>query len=230
MRPLAFAVTTTLCLSLAPATAVASSIQIAGTTAGCFGDGCSSFSDEASFGAYSFDGVTFEITPDGDIATVSLGSFTRGNDFLAEPIPFTLQIAFSTPDGVIVVQYLGTLSLAVSASGAGPAWLDFDNAFLCVSAPEGPFGFSVLDVGNAGNGRHGLTRNRSRQITGLLRLPGLAGCADEPEGLAFAAPSSLVPQQISEPASLLLLGMALLGIGIHARRARRAAAIGSGRG
>jgi hypothetical protein len=220
MRPLAFAVTTTLCLSLAPATAVASSIQIAGTTTGCFGDGCSSFSDEASFGAYSFDGVTFEITPDGDIATVSLGSFTRGNDFLAEPVPFTLQIAFSTPDGVIVVQYLGTLSLAVSASGGGPAWLDFDNAFQCLGAPEGAFGLSVLDVGNAGNGRHGLTRNGRRQLTGLIRLPGLTACADDPGGSMSLAPSSLAPQQVSEPASMLLLGIGLLGFGIYARRAR----------
>jgi hypothetical protein len=219
MRFLRYVVTTGLCLALAHAAHAApiESFQIVGTTTGCFGEGCSSFSDQASFGAYSFDGVTFELAPEGDAASVSLGSFTRGNDFLAEPVPFTLQIAFTTPDGVTTLQYLGTLTLAVSASGAGPAWLDFDNAFLCVSAPEGPFGFSVLDVGNAGNGRHGLTRNGSRQLTGLIHLPGVAACADEPEDPAFAVSPLLGLQQIPEPATVVLLGLGLL---VAWRRAR----------
>ncbi|MBA3885633.1 MAG: PEP-CTERM sorting domain-containing protein [Acidobacteria bacterium] len=215
MKSVWYAVSAGLCFALGPVAAEAATIQsfqIVGTTTGCFGPGCSTFSDNPASAPFAFDGVTFNITTDADgSASFTIGEFARANAAFNGSLPFTLRVEFTAPVGVTPGSstYVATISAAVSANGNGPSWMDFDNSFQSFTFPGGSFGFGVLDIGASGSGRGGLNRKGEESLIGIIRLAQMTTLDTTP------AP------QVPEPATGLLLGLGLLGAGIRARQHRR---------
>lgn len=218
MRSFFYALTAGLCLALGSAAAEAATIQsfqIVGTTTGCFGAGCSTFSDNPTSAPFTFDGTTFDIVTAADgSATFVIGEFDRANAAFDGSLPFTLQVEFTVPVGVTPGSstYVATISAAVSTNGSGPSWVDFDNTLQAFTFPGGSFSFGVLDIGQSGSGDGGISRNGSQNLVGIIRFAQMTVNGDpdpDPD-----------PNPIPEPASVLLVGLGLLGAGLRARRSR----------
>jgi hypothetical protein len=218
MRRLCYALTAGLCLALGPAAAEAATIQsfqIVGTTTGCFGADCSSFSDTPTSEPFTFDGTTFDVTTAADgSATFTIGEFERANAAFDGSLPFTLRVEFLMPASVSPGSstYAATISAAVSANGSGPSWVNFDNTLQAFVFPGGSFSFGVLDIGQSGSGGGGINRNGSENLVGIIRFA---------ERTVNGDPGTGPGNQIPEPASLLLVGLGLLGAGFRARRQGR---------
>jgi hypothetical protein len=203
----------TLVVGLTAATASASSIEIGGTTLGCFGAGCTSFGAAATDETY---GLTFGsvgpfnvFTDDMGNADFLLGSFFRGNVNVSssnDPLPFTLKVQFGAPTG-IADGLFDALVTGVNYGGGGAVDVDFDNAWQLVTfengSGSGSFEFAVTDDFD-------VNKNGSGDILGGIR------------NATFAPAETVTIQEsvatVPEPASLALFGVGLLVVANRVRR------------
>ncbi len=206
-RALAGAVVLAAATMLTPA-AFASPIQIAGTTAGCFGAGCSNFDSEASGPfALSFTGTSFDVTTSADgSASFGLGSIGRGNSQIDDTVsvPFLLEVDFVVPAGLSAADSLTAIITGKNSGGGGPAAIDFVNDWQTLTFSNafgsGSFDFAVLLD-------YEVTKNGSTSIAGSIR-----NVQFTPVSTSENAPP------VSEPAAMMLMAV---GLAAAARTLRR---------
>lgn len=199
-------------------TAQAAPIDISGTTAGCFGAGCSTFElDPLGGSPIHFSGIGgagFDITTeaDGSYTGLVLGTFSRDQANYTGTKDFTLEVTFTLPAGLTDDDGTFTAQVIGQASGGGAdAWVDFVNVpqlFTYSNASgSGSFSFSVLDLGTGVGGSAGVlgkgdTLNLLGNISGATFIP------------------NETPVVTPEPASLSLLGLGLAGAAMRRFRKR----------
>lgn len=176
-------------------------ILFTGSSAGCFGAGCSTFTTTAKdnpnlyFNSGSFSGST------DDTLAINLGSFnlaTGTNDYTGDL--FTLEVLFTLPTGVTPngssSVFAATVNGQVKKGQNGDVFIDFDNTAHNYSWAGGTFTLEVGDVSkfSVGNGN---------SITGEITV------------------TSAVP----EPATWAMMLLGFSGVGFLAYRRRSGAAI-----
>jgi len=175
------------------------SFDIAGSTTGCFGAGCTTFLTTATSSPFTFVGTSFSVTTDssGAVASIDLGNISRtsGNDGnFTGSIPFALKVTFTLPTGVASGPDTFTAVFVGQATGGGgPVLVNFDNTVhpftFSNSAGEGSFGFSVFDIAE-------LNKNETLDVLGAVS----SAIMRTPNGDTDPIPT------VPEPASLLLVG------------------------
>jgi hypothetical protein len=200
----------------AAGTADASTIlNVAGSTGGCFGTGCTTFTTTVqSTPLYdlTFTGSTFAVQTDltGSATNFVLGTLDRGNTRTPDstaPLPFTLEVIFTLPTGINGGQidtFTALIQGSSASGGGGPMPVDFDNSWFYFSFVNafgsGGFEFSVLNDPS-------LNKNNQGQILGGIRNAVFTPIGVQP-------PAGSVP----EPSTLLLMGV---GAAVFARSRRR---------
>jgi hypothetical protein len=202
-------------------------IDVEGSTLGCFGTSCSTPTDFGSpagngtgvsptYGLV-FTGTSFDVVTDssGSVSNFSLGTIGRGNVNVSDSLPalpFTLQVTFTLPAGILGGQSdtFTALIKGTNNGGGGAVAVDFDNTWQFFSFSNalgtGSFYFSVLnDLSVSKN-----TLNTPSAILAGIRSPTFT--AAPPPDNTTAAP---------EPASLILLGSGLFAAAYGRRRQLR---------
>jgi hypothetical protein len=204
------------CLLSASAVEASTIVNVAGTTAGCFGTSCSTFSSSTtSIAAYNltFTGTTFDVTTDaaGAATNFALGSLARGNTNTSSStaaLPFTLQVTFTLPTGITggPASSFTALITGTNTGGGGGLSVDFDNTWLTFayanSFGSGSFDFSVSDLS--------VNKNNSSSIFGSIRNASFTPTSVNPP-----------PNNVPEPAMLLLFGTAALTLARQRRKTGR---------
>lgn len=191
-----------LALGFAAAPAEAA-ILFTGSTAGCFGPSCSTFTTTANdvpnlyFNTGSFSGST------DDTLAVNLGSFnlaTGTHNYTGDS--FTLEVLFTLPSGVTPngssSVFAATVNGQVKTGNNGDVFIDFDNTAHNYSWAGGTFTLAVEDVSKFSVGH-------SNSITGEITVTSV----------------SAVP----EPATWAMMLLGFSGVGFLAYRRRSGAAI-----
>ena len=214
----AWTVTAFLCAS--GAAHASTIVNVAGTTAGCFGTSCTFSTTSSSGPTYdlTFTGSTFDVLTDGtgSAADFVLGSIARGRTNTPDTtaaLPFTLEVTFTLPTGIGGGQNdtFTALITGSSTGGGGPLPVDFDNTWLLFSFVNafgsGSFQFAVTND-------PALNKNNSDQILGSIRN-------------ALFTPTSIVVDDpppigsVPEPSMLVLLGTAALTLARRRRKSSR---------
>ena len=126
----------TLVAVLMAASASASSIQVSGSTAGCFGAGCDTFGSPAIHGTHglAFSGADFDVFTDdlGLASNLLLGSFARGNVNVSSStgsVPFTLQVGIGSDEQLAE-------DLDLNTNGSEDAYGEIGNATFTSGSTE----------------------------------------------------------------------------------------------
>jgi hypothetical protein len=184
----------------APASA---SVLFTGSTQGCFGVGCNTFSTTAKDSPnLNFTGSTFTNSTDTTLA-VGLGTFSLDNgNHVYTGGSFTLEVLFTDPVGVSpsAVFSASITGQVVPGQGGqnGTASIDFDNTVHSFSWGGGPFTLQVSDVSP-------FALNNSNSIAGEIVLTSVAPAVPEPATWA-----------------MMMLGFAGVGFMAYRRRTKPA--------
>lgn len=180
-------------------------LHVTGDTSGCFGSGCGSFATPVSSGApygITFTGTAIDVTTDalGLASNITLGTVSRANtniqDSLA-PLPFTLDLSFSLPAGIVGGQFtlLNASITGASPGGGAPVDLNLDNGWYLFSFANatgaGSFEVAILTDPS-------LAKNSSTPILGSIR------------NASFTSSDTSDAATVPEPMSLALFGIAAL--------------------
>jgi len=196
--------------------AEASAITVTGSTAGCFGLGCTNFGPNPVDPTYelTFNGMGF--TTDTDLAgngSVTVGTFDRGNVNILNPPPpglnFVLQVTFTIPLGVNGSPT--SFTAFITGQAASPFSIDFDNTWQSFTygppsnlLGSGGFDFRVLDTLPIENNSTGWL------VTGEIRNATFTPAV-------IINPNATVP----EPGTLVLLATGLTALGLRLRKSLR---------
>jgi hypothetical protein len=201
-------------------------LNVAGSTLGCFGDGCSGFGSPVSVSdedyELTFSGTSFAATTDltGSVSSFSLGMMTRGGtntDENVSELPFTLQVTFTLPSGIDGGQgdtFTALITGTSANGGGGPLPIDFNNDWQTFTfsnaSGSGSFLFAVIND-------PAVTKNTTRNGNGALILGGI-------QNASFTPASSTGSESINvpEPASMLLMGLSACALAIRKRRQQAA--------
>jgi hypothetical protein len=181
-----------LALTFASAPASAA-VFFAGSTQGCFGAGCSSFSTSANDlpGKLTFTGDTFS-GPTDTTLDIGLGTFKLAEGTHEYNDSFTLQVLFSNPTGVTPsATYLASISGSVHGHNGSITGIDFDNTLHSFSFAGGTFTMQVFDVSK-------FAVDKSNSIAGQIVL------------------TSVAP--VPEPATWAMMLLGFAGVGFVAYR------------
>ena len=171
-------------------------VVFAGSTLGCFGAGCSSYSTSANDlpGKLTFTGDTFIGSTDTTLE-IGLGTFALANGthtYTGES--FTLQILFTDPFGVTPnATYTASISGSVHGNNGKIDYINFDNTPQTFSFAGGTFTLQVFDVSPFAVGK-------SNTIAGEIVL------------------TSVAP--VPEPATWAMMLLGFAGVGFVAYRRR----------
>jgi hypothetical protein len=162
-------------LALAFASAPASAdVLFAGSTQGCFGVGCNSFSSSVKdlpnllFTGTNFSDSTDTVTP----LSLTLGTFSLqpGNeDYTGDT--FKLLVTFTDPVGVSPAAIFTASIDGVVSKGKGNASVDFNNNYYDFAWAGGSFKFRVFDVSPFAVGAPGNTITGEILLTSVAPVP-----------------------------------------------------------
>jgi hypothetical protein len=187
-------------------------LHVTGDTAGCFGSACGSFatpvSSSATYGL-TFTGAVVDVTTDalGAATNIDLGTLSRDNVNVTDSLPalpFTLNLTFSLPTGIVGGQFdlLNASITGASPGGGAPLNVNFDNGWQLFAfsnaSGSGSFELAVLNDPS-------VSKNGSTAILGSIRNASVT---------SVETPTPTVP----EPVTLALFGIGALA---WSRRARR---------
>ena len=197
-------------------TASASSIQLVGSSTGCFGVGCDLFSEtvtDVTFGL-TFNGRSaFDVTTDafGSFDGLVLGTFTRDNVNVSSELPdlpFTLQLLFTAPGSLSELTF-SALIAGWSPGGGGPLTIDFNPA-------SQTFALDGREVTMPLTTDKGITKNGQTQLIAGVPTSAAATGTLGSGAAAAEAPQDVIP--VPEPATLVLLGSGLASVTWGSRR------------